>query len=96
VRFEWDPEKDRVNRRKHKVAFSEACLIFSDRSILTIFDEDHSEGEERWVTIGQTLAGQILVVNHTYWRAHEAEHVRIISARKATRHEAEEYLKRRI
>jgi uncharacterized protein len=96
VRFEWDPEKDKANGRKHKVSFSEACFIFSDRSMLTAFDEEHSEDEDRWVTIGQTPEGQLLVVNHTYVKADEAEYVRIISVRKATKREAKQYLERRI
>ena len=96
MRFEWDPKKDTANRRKHKVAFSHACYIFSDPSILTVFDRDHSEDEERWVTMGQMPDGQILVVNHTHRRARGTEYVRIISARKATVREAKQYLERRL
>jgi uncharacterized protein len=96
VRFEWDPEKDKTNRGKHKVSFSEACYIFSDPSMLTTFDEEHSDDEDRWVTIGQTTEGKVLVVNHTYRKTDEVEYVRIISVRKATKHEARQYLERRI
>lgn len=50
--FEWDPEKEKANERKHKATFSEACFVFADNYMLTIFDEDPSEKEDRWITIG--------------------------------------------
>lgn len=92
--FEWDPEKDKINRRKHKVAFFEACYVFGDKYMLTLYDEEHSEDEDRWVTIGRPLKGSILVVVHTYRKIRRKESVRIISARKATKNEEKQYLKR--
>lgn len=92
MKFEWDPAKERKNKSKHGIAFSEACYLFADRNALTIFDPDHSEEEERWITIGQTLSGGILTVVHTYRNTGNGESVRIISARKATKHEAGKYL----
>ena len=95
LRFEWDPEKERTNRQKHKVSFAEACYVFSDRHLLSLFDGEHSEDEERWVTMGQTPEGKLLVVIHTYRKDRGAEYVRIISARKATRAESKQYFERR-
>jgi uncharacterized protein len=96
LRFEWDPEKEKQNRKKHKVAFTEACYVFADKSMLTLFDDEHSGDEDRWVTMGQTPDGKLLVVNHTYRKSAGTEHVRIISARKATRGEERQYFERRI
>ena len=66
MKFEWDPEKEKVNRTKHKITFSEACYVFADKYMLTLYDEEHSVNEDRWVTIGQSLNNKILVVIHTY------------------------------
>lgn len=52
--FEWDPRKERANRRKHRVSFEEACTIFGDTLSITIPDERHSSGEKRWITIGES------------------------------------------
>jgi len=96
VKFEWDPEKDKTNRNKHKVTFLEACYVFADKYMLTFFDEEHSEDEDRWITSGQIPNGKILVVNHTYRRIKGKESVRIISARKATKYEEKQYFERRV
>ncbi len=95
MKFEWDTEKDKANRKKHKVTFLEACYVFADKCMLTFFDNKHSEDEDRWVTIGQTPNNKILVVIHTYRKTKGKESVRIISARKASRHEEKQYLERR-
>ena len=95
MKFEWDPGKESVNRRKHGVTFWEACYVFADEYMLTLYDKEHSENEERWITIGQTPNNKILVVIHTYKDSKEGESVRIISARKATRMEEKKYLERR-
>ena len=96
MRFDWDLEKERLNRRKHKVAFAEACEVFTDRSMLTLFDHEHSDDEDRWITMGRSDDGKILVVVHTYKKIAGKEFVRIISARTATRREAGQYFERRI
>lgn len=96
MKFEWDSAKEKINKRKHKVSFSDACGIFADKHMLTLFDPDHSANEERWVTTGQTLNGKILVVVHTYEEGIGGEYIRIISARKATKHEMDQYAKRRV
>ena len=54
MKFEWDPMKEMSNMRKHKVAFSEAACVFADRYGLNMFDEEHSQDEDRWITIGRT------------------------------------------
>jgi hypothetical protein len=95
VRFEWDPEKEKTNKRKHKVAFLEACYVFADEYMLTLYDKEHSEDEDRWITIGQIPGDKILVVVHTYRKTRGRETVRIISARKATKKEVKQYLERR-
>ncbi len=96
MRFEWDPEKENENRKKHKITFTEACYVFADKSMLTFFDDEHSINEDRWITMGQTPEGKLLAVIHTYKRVAEIEHVRIISARKATKSEEKQYFERRI
>ena len=95
MKFEWDPGKESVNRRKHGVTFWEACYVFADEHMLTLYDQEHAENEERWITIGQTPNGKILVVIRTYKASKGEQSVRIISARKATRMEEKKYLERR-
>lgn len=95
MKFDWYPEKDKANKNKHKVAFLEACYVFADKYMLTFFDEEHSEDEDRWITLGQMPNGKILVVSHTYGQVRGKESVRIISARKATKHEERQYFERR-
>jgi uncharacterized DUF497 family protein len=90
--FEWDPDKAKINSRKHGVNFEESATIFKDSSILSIFDEDHSKNEERWISIGLSSNGKLLVVIHTFKAESESEtKIRIISARRATRKEAKNY-----
>ncbi len=90
--FEWDPSKARTNLKKHEVSFRLATTVFHDLLALTIFDNEHSEHEERWVTIGKAQNGQYLVVIHTSeWHGAREIRVRIISARKADRHEIRDY-----
>jgi uncharacterized protein len=96
MKFEWDTAKEKINKRKHKLSFSDACYIFTDKHMLTLFDPDHSAHEERWVTMGQARNGKIIIVVHTYCEEDNGEErVRIISARKATKREADQYVKRR-
>ena len=84
--FEWDQAKAETNAHKHGVTFEEASTVFFDTYALVIDDPDHSEQESRFVIIGLALFAQVLVVCHC-WR--EEARIRIISARKATRHEDE-------
>lgn len=85
--YEWDPAKAAVNIRKHSVSFEEAASVFLDPAALTFIDPDHSEDEERAITIGRSARGRVLFVAHTERR----DRIRIISARRATRREQEQY-----
>ena len=90
--FEWDANRARTNLSKHGVSFLNATAIFSDALALTIFDDDHNDDEDRWVTLGQTSNGQYLVVIHTFQHTDSAiVQVRIISARKANKDEIYNY-----
>lgn len=95
MKFVWDPAKEKINIQKHKITFTESCYVFADQYSLTLFDEEHSENEDRWITLGQTPNGKILLVVHTFRKIDEMEVIRFISSRKATRKEAKEYLRRR-
>jgi len=85
--FEWDKKKVASNFRKHGVSFEEAATVFGDRLSLTIPDPDHSRGEERFIVIGLSALGRLLVVAHT----ERSDTIRIISARLATRGEKVSY-----
>ena len=90
--FEWSIEKARANQDKHDVSFEEAATVFTDPMALTIFDPDHSEVEERWITMGISNNGRLLVVIHTFREESErASTIRIISSRRAGRQEQKEY-----
>jgi uncharacterized DUF497 family protein len=90
--FEWDPIKARQNLKEHGVAFERAATVFLDPETLSEFDEEHSQDEERWITLGLDRTGALLVVCHTYREETETgARVRLISARKATKNEAKQY-----
>lgn len=90
--FDWDASKARSNQRKHDVSFQLATTVFRDPLALTIYDDEHSENEERWVTLGRAGNGRTLVVVHTAVQTLPTEiRVRIISARKADRDEILDY-----
>ena len=85
--FEWDPEKAQSNLRKHQVGFEEAGTVFDDPQFITLLDEEHSNDEERYISIGLSKKGRLLMVAHT----DRTDAIRIISARKATRNEEKFY-----
>jgi uncharacterized DUF497 family protein len=87
VNFEWDPGKARQNRRKHRVSFHEAATVFGDPFSVTYPDPDHSTSEQRFITVGMSSAGRVLIVAH----ADRNEIIRIISARKTTQRERKQY-----
>jgi uncharacterized DUF497 family protein len=87
LQFEWDARKAATNRRKHKVSFEEAATAFADPASLTIPDPGHSDREDRFVLLGRSFLGRLLVVVH----AERGDNIRIISARKATRNETVQY-----
>lgn len=89
LHFEWDENKNRINKRKHKVSFEEAKSVFEDVEALIIDDPEHSEQEERFIIMGFSSKARLLVVCHCY-RANETV-IRIISARKATERESMQY-----
>ncbi len=81
----WDPEKAAANLRKHGIDFADAATVLNDERALTVADEDPDE--ERFVTLGVDVLGRLLVVAYT-WRGEEP---RLISARRATRSEQNQY-----
>ncbi len=89
LRFDWDEQKNRVNRTKHGVWFEEAQSVFHDPHARLFYDPEHSEGEDRFILLGVSSAARTLVVIHCY-RGSDSM-IRIISARKATRKELRFY-----
>jgi uncharacterized DUF497 family protein len=89
IRFEWDARKERRDRQKHGVGFDEASTAFADTLSITIPDPDHSDDEDRWVTIGLSHRRRLLVVVHT--EDDDEQIVRIISARPADPHERRQH-----
>ena len=78
--FEWDEEKAKANLKKHGVGFDEATTVFTNPFSLTIHDPDHSANEERYIDIGSSDKGRVLVVVYT----ERSSNIRIVSCRKAT------------
>jgi len=92
--FEWDSNKARTNLSKHKISFESATSVFRDEQAISISDEEHSEEEERWLTIGMDEVTRTLVVIHTFISLDKNNcNIRLISARKATKKEQEIYRK---
>jgi uncharacterized DUF497 family protein len=87
LKFEWDPQKAKINLGKHGVSFAEASTAFKDILSLTIDDPLHSSDEERLVLIGMSYKNRIIVVVHT----ERGDNIRIISARKAIKKERKYY-----
>ena len=87
MNFEWDPQKASANRRKHAVSFDEAVSVFLDPLAVSGPDPDHSIGEYRFITFGQSSLGRQLAVHHT----HRPGNIRIFSARRMTRGERKLY-----
>jgi uncharacterized protein len=91
-RFDWDANKALANWHKHAVSFELAATVLRDPLALSRYDVEHSEAEERWITLGLAETGHLLVVVHTVEELSEQEaRVRIISARFATAHERRQY-----
>lgn len=87
MQFEWDPAKAEENIAKHAVAFTEAMTVFGDPLELVIPDPGHSVGEQRFLSMGRSAAGRLLVVAYT----ERYGGIRLISARPATTRERKEY-----
>ncbi|CZE51575.1 BrnT family toxin [Campylobacter geochelonis] len=90
--YEWSLTKERLNIIKHGVNFTEAKSVFADEYALVIFDEDHSETEERFLILGMSDKERILLVVHCY---KENDTIRIISSRRATSRECKQYKEQR-
>ena len=89
IRFVWDENKDRINQEKHDVTFEEAQTVFDDDYARVIDDPDHSDVEDRFIILGFSTQVRLLVVCHCY--REENAVIRLISARKATKHERSVY-----
>ena len=89
IHFVWDKEKAKLNHKKHGVSFEEAQTVFYDDNALEFFDPDHSESEDRFIMLGMSFKARILVVCHCV--REEGSTIRIVSARKATKHETKNY-----
>lgn len=87
LHFEWEPRKERSNTRKHGVDFAEASTVFGDPLECTIPDPDHSEGEHRFLSLGNSDRERLLVVSFT----ERGERIRILSARTATAGERQQH-----
>jgi len=85
--FEWDESKASENLRKHRVSFEEAKTVLMDPLSITVPDPDHSHDEDRFVDVGTSAKGRVLVVAYT----ERGENIRIISCRKATSLERRRY-----
>lgn len=92
--FSWDPAKASSNSAKHGVTFEIARLVFNDPNVV-IELERHVDGEERWQATGQVGEHLMLLVVHTTWDDKDIEIVRIISARRAEKHERKIYEEQR-
>ena len=87
MKFAWDPKKAEDNVTAHDVDFREAATVFDDPLSTTFPDVDHSVGERRFLIIGMSAVGRVLVVSHT----ETGDTIRIITARSATRRERRFY-----
>jgi uncharacterized DUF497 family protein len=87
MRFEWDSEKAAANLRKHRISFDEAATAFFDPLSMTISDPDHSVGERRFITMGASSSGRLIVVAHT----ERGSTLGITSARLASASERKRY-----
>ena len=87
MKFEWDPSKAAANLAKHGISFDEGGTVFLDQLAISGPDPDHSSGESRYITFGQSSLGRLLVVSHTY----RPGGIRLISARRVTRAERKLY-----
>ena len=89
--FEWDPRKAEANAAKHGVSFDDAVSVFLDTDALDGPDLQHSTAEQRFLRLGRAADGRVLIVAYTLRRGGDAEAIRIISARRASRRERAAY-----
>jgi uncharacterized protein len=90
--FDWDDNKAAINLNKHGVDFRDAMTVMLDPLAMTFFDSEHSQDEDRWVSVGRSSEGALLLVVHTFvGTGPSTALVRIISARAASRYERQQY-----
>ena len=94
IEFQWDENKNKINVEKHGIDFKEAMTVFLDEEAILICDDEHSEGEERFILLGFSSVARLLVVCHCYREKGKESIIRLISARKATKKEINEYVRR--
>lgn len=87
MEFEWDPNKAALNLERHDVSFPEAATVFDDPLSVAVPDPDHSFEEQRYIVVGSSHRGRLLIVAYT----EREDNIRIISARELTRKEREAY-----
>ena len=87
MRFEWDENKAASNLSKHGVSFEEAKTVFDDPLYVDFYDPDHSDEEQRYIIVGESNRGRLLIVSYT----ERGDSIRLISARVVTRSEREVY-----
>lgn len=89
ISFDWDEQKAWSNERKHGISFEEAQTAFYDENARLSYDPDHSQSEDRYLLLGMSSSLRILVVCHVYQQ--NGECIRVISARKVTKQEQQQY-----
>ncbi|MEG4408030.1 BrnT family toxin [Microcoleus sp. MON2_D5] len=87
MKLDWDQNKAAVNLSKHGISFEEARTVFEDPLYVDFYDPDHSDEEDRYIIVGESQQGNLLIVSYT----ERADFIRLISARKVTRVEREVY-----
>jgi uncharacterized protein len=87
MQFEWDENKATLNFSKHGISFEEARTVFDDPLYVDFYDPDHSDREDRYIIVGESQQGHLLIVSYT----EKGDIIRLISARKVTRMEREVY-----
>ncbi len=87
LEFEWDPAKAASNLERHGVSFAEAATVFGDPLSVTVGDPDHSFDEDRWIIVGRSARGRLMMVAHT----ERDDRIRIISARTLIQAERTQY-----
>ena len=93
MRIEWDSKKDEINIKKHRISFEQAKEVFHDPLHISKLDKRFNYFEERWITIGSTVKGEIVVAANLFFSDDGEEIIKLISARRATSRERAQYEK---
>ena len=88
LKFEWDENKNEINKAKHQLSFEEASTVFYDEFAVLFDDPEHSEDESRFLMLGYSQTAKLCIVSHCY---RNGDTIRLISARKATKSERQYY-----